>query len=142
MREEEERRERFIREEDARQTELDRSKKEARKAALDATTKYLFEQMAEQETRRKVQADEERAYAASVKAEVRANEEKEATRKAMQKATAKQQMHYLNDQVAEQRVQAARDPGASEMTPLEATLNRSLLVSIVQHKHPRPSPFN
>ena len=40
-------------------------------------------------------------------------------------------------QVQEQKQQLARDPGASEMTALEATLNRPLLVSIVQHTFPK-----
>ena len=40
------------------------------------------------------------------------------------------------------REQAARDPGASEMTELEASLNRGLLVSLVQHKYPNPHVLN
>ena len=38
--------------------------------------------------------------------------------------------------------QAARDPAAAEMTDLEARLNRSLLVSVVQHTYPNPHPLN
>ena len=80
--------------------------------------------------------------AAEVKADAKRDEEKAAQKLALQRANAKQQMSYLNMQVQQQKEQAARDPGASEMTPLEASLNKSLLVSIVQHKYPNANVLN
>ena len=44
-------------------------------------------------------------------------------------------------QVQMQKDQRARDPASGEMTALEATINRPLLVSIVQHTHTRPNPL-
>jgi len=122
------------------QLEKERAEKEyadkrtARKEAISATTKYLFEQMAEQDSVRKSDKAAEERYAASVKADAIAAADKEEEKKLLAKARAKTQQSYLNEQITQQKQQAARDPGASEMTALEATLNRSLLVSIVQHK--------
>ena len=48
----------------------------------------------------------------------------------------------LASQVPLQKELAANDPGASEMTALEASINRPLLVSIVQHKYPNPNVLN
>jgi len=106
------------------------------------TTKYLFAQMAEREETAKQRAHEGRVYAASVREEVKGEERKEAERKTLVKAKAKSQMAYLNEQVVLQKELAANDPGASEMTALEASINRPLLVSIVQHKYPNPNVLN
>ena len=84
----------------------------------------------------------ELAYARHVKEEVVREAERDAERRSLREATHRQQQHYLNEQVTLQRDQAARDPGASVMTQLEATLNRGLLVSLVQHKYPHPHPLN
>ena len=111
-REETERRERYVREEDIRLKALDASKAKARKDAISSTTKYLFAQMAEQESRRKQERDDEATYAAGVKADSVKEESKEAHKKALQKARHASQMHFLNEQVTQQREQAARDPGA------------------------------
>jgi len=141
-REENERRERYIREEEARVEAEHTAKRAAKQQAMAHTTKYLFAQMAEREETAKQRAHEGRVYAASVREEVKGEERKEAERKTLVKAKAKSQMAYLNEQVVLQKELAANDPGASEMTALEASINRPLLVSIVQHKYPNPNVLN
>ena len=140
--EEEERRERYIREEEARLTELDRKKRADRQAAISNQTSYLFSQMAEQDKRAKAERKSEEQYAASVRSDVKHELQREEDKITLRKARAKQQSSFLNEQVTMQKAQAARDPAAADMTDLEATLNRSLLVSIVQHKYPNPHVLN
>ena len=45
------------------------------------------------------------------------------------------QQQFLNTQMRERGEQKLRDPSAAHMTPLEASLNRSLLVSMLQHSY-------
>ena len=92
-----------------------------------------------EERARQKQADIE--YAAERRKEIREDEEKEERRKVLAKGRALQQLDFLNQQVQMQKDQRARDPASGEMTALEATINRPLLVSIVQHTHTRPNPL-
>lgn len=141
LREEEERRERYIREENERLEEQYTTKRANKKKATEDTTAYLFEQMAQKQAMGKVEREAESKYAASVRQDAANDAEKEEKKRALARARALSQMHYLNEQVSEQKQQAARDPGSSEMTALEASLNRSLLVSVVQHKHNNINPL-
>ena len=81
-------------------------------------------------------------YGKQVRAEAIVEEQREKEKKSLAKARSLQQTAFLNSQVKEQMEQAARDPGASEMTALEACLNRPLLVSVVQHRYPNPHVLN
>ena len=63
MKQEEEIRERYVREEEKRLTELDAKKRSDRAEAIANTTKYLFGQIDEQERLRKQQRAEDEAYA-------------------------------------------------------------------------------
>ena len=139
---EEDRRNKWVELEDKRLDELARTKKETRRQQISDTTSYLFSQMRQQEEVRQREIDEEKRYADSVRADVKLEEIRERDRKVLARAVSLQQQSHLNEQIALQREQAARDPGASEMTALEASLNRPLLVSIVQHKYPNPHPLN
>lgn len=97
------------------------------------------------ETQRQEKADlraGEVEYGKQVRAEALVEEQREKEKKALAKARALQQTAFLNSQVKEQMEQAARDPGASQMTALEACLNRPLLVSVVQHRYPNPHVLN
>ena len=137
-----ERRERYIRLEEERLAAAETKRREAKKEVIASTTSYLFGQIAEQEARRKKEREDEAVYAASVKADADKASEVEEKRRALVRASNFAQRHYLNEQVMEQKAQAGRDPDASDMTALEASLNRGLLVSIVQHKYPRPHVLN
>jgi len=139
--EEEAVREKYVREEAARAEAEYMRKRETKQAAIQSTTKYLFEQMSEQEAEREREKAAEARYAQHCREDAKLGEEKQAKQKALTKARALSQQHYLNEQITAQREQAGRDPGASEMTALEATINRPLLVSIVQHKHLNPNPL-
>jgi isochorismate synthase EntC len=98
--------------------------------------------MTQQEAVRETEVEEEKRYADSVRADVKLEEQRELDKKVLKRAHALQQQSHLNEQISLQRAQAARDPGASEMTALEASLNRGLLVSLVQHKYPNPHVLN
>lgn len=139
---EEDRRNKWIEHEDRRLDELARTKKETRQQMISNTTSYLFSQMTQQEAVRETEVEEEKRYADSVRADVKLEEQRELDKKVLKRAHALQQQSHLNEQISLQRAQAARDPGASEMTALEASLNRGLLVSLVQHKYPNPHVLN
>ena len=110
-------------------------KKAKRKAQNEATTAFLANQISIREKAKQEEVEWNKRYAAQVRADALVEAENEEKKRALARAKAQQQQVHLNRQVIEQREQAARDPGSSEMTDLEATLNRGLLVSVVQHQY-------
>ena len=85
---------------------------------------------------------EDEAYAQTVIADTELELQKEQEKKELAKARALIQQSSLNEQVKLVRERKAKEVGAGEMTSLEASLNRGLLVSIVQHKYPNPNILN
>ena len=139
---EEARRNMWVEKEDLRLKEEDRRKKEKRKQMVADTTAFNLTLLQHQEAARKKERSDEEEYGRRVRADVKVEEQREKEKSALRRARALQQQHHLNEQIVEQKKQLARDPGASEMTALEASLNRGLLVSIVQHKYPDPHVLN
>ena len=139
---EEERRDAYIAAEETRLEALDVDKRQKRKDAIASTTKHLFSQMEARREGKRQERAEEREYAASVRADAEKEAIRDAEKKALARARQLSQQTWLNDQIKEQKGQLGRDPGASEMTALEASINRGLLVSIVQHKYPNPHVLN
>ena len=142
MKMEEERRERHLEAERLRLDELDRRKKEQRAEMVAATTRSIFDQMRRQEEERKAERLADERYAQTVIADTKLEQAREAQKKDLARARALNQQSFLNEQVALIKANKANDPGASEMTALEASINRGLLVSIVQHKYPNPHVLN
>ena len=106
-----------------------------RRANIQANLDFNQELMASRRREREREAGREREYAASVAADIKEGEVREAERLALKQARKAQQASALNEQVALQKANAAADPGSAEMTPIEATINRPLLVSIAQHQY-------
>jgi hypothetical protein len=141
MKEEEAQRDAYVAAHEAALDEKEAERRARIKAQNEATTAFLDRQIAlKQEGRRQAKADEAE-YFKVLQADAAAEAKKAEEKALLAKARTAQQLHVLNEQVALRRTNAAADPGASEMTPLEATLNRPLLVSIVQHKHNSSNPL-
>lgn len=111
------------------------AKQAKRRANIQANLDFNQELMASRRREREREAGREREYAASVAADIKEGEVREAERLALKQARKAQQASALNEQVALQKANAAADPGSAEMTPIEATINRPLLVSIAQHQY-------
>jgi len=142
LKEEEATRDKWTREHEQQLDEQLVAKKEKRKQMTESTTAYIKQQAAERKRLEDEEKAADRQYAESVRRDVAEGEAKDERKSSLKKAALKEQHHHLNEQVREKRDQAARDPGASEMTALEATLNRSLLVSMVQHQYNNVHPLN
>ena len=142
LKEEEATRDKWTREHEQQLDEQLVAKKEKRKQMTESTTAYIKRQAAERKRLEDEEKEADRRYAESVMRDVTEGEAKDERKKSLKMVALKEQHHHLNEQVREKRDQAARDPGASEMTALEATLNRSLLVSMVQHQYNNVHPLN
>ena len=134
--------ERYQQQEERRLKEADAAKTAKREAMIAKQKEFNLQQQRDRKAKEAAERADEVAYAKTVRADYQKELKREVENKALRKATALEQTNFLNKQVSEQMDQAARDPGASEMTALEASLNRGLLVSLVQHKYPNPSVFN
>lgn len=128
--------------EEARAKEEERLKAEKRREMMLATKTFNNKLLEDQRAAMAAQVAKDKAYAEEVRRDALAEEQREKEKKALMKARSLQQTAFLNQQVKLQMENAANDPGASEMTALEACINRPLLVSVVQHKYPNPSVLN
>ncbi len=135
MKEEEEANARYVAAHEKMLDEQAAAKKEKRQADIQANVTFLKQQMATKQRALDAERQKDREYAAEVRKDVSEGELKDEQRLALRKARMLQQTAALNQQITEQKEQAARDPGSSEMTEIEAAINRPLLVSIVQHKY-------
>lgn len=120
----------------------DKTRADKRRSEIDRTTEHLLSTMDEHRGAKMSEKARDRETAMRLKAEAEAEEEREREKKTMARARAIQQQYQLNQQIAEKRSNKGRDPGAAEMTDLEATLNRGLLVSMMQHSYDNMTVLN
>jgi len=107
------------------------------KRAKDIADNLAFLKMQEElkAKAKREEARQDKIYAAEVMKDVVLSEKQNEQRLALNKAKRAQQTASLTAQVHELKALKSKDPGSSEMTDLEAAINRPLLVSIVQHKY-------
>jgi len=135
MREEEEANTRYVEAHERMLDEQAADKKARRQKDIHANVTFLKQQVELKQAARAEEKRRDREYAEEVQRDVTVGEHKDEERLMLRKARMAQQTAALNQQVVEQREQSARDPGSSEMTEIEAALNRPLLVSMVQHEY-------
>lgn len=99
------------------------------------TTRYIKAQMGENMRLLQIERQQELERAKMLKQESELAEKQRIEQKAKEKALALTQQRYLSEQIQLQKKQALSDPASAQMTPLEASLNRSLLVSMVEKKY-------
>ena len=111
------------------------AKKKKREDDIQANLAFLKMQQSIKQHAKVEDQKRDREYAAEVLKDVALAHSQEEQKIALRKARLSQQTAHLHQQITEQKEQKARDPGSSEMTEIEAAINRPLLVSIVQHKY-------
>ncbi|KAL3913009.1 MAG: hypothetical protein SGPRY_008135, partial [Prymnesium sp.] len=98
-------------------------------------TEYQLHQMREiARARRREREDEVRARH-EIAAAAKKDEETAARAKEDYRARGLKQQMLLVDQMEEREANQTHDPDSATMTPLEALMNRSLLVSMAQHSY-------
>ena len=98
-------------------------------------TETLFRQISDKESLRAREREEAKEHAALIRREALQEEQRERDKLVDRRAVGLVQQQFLNTQMRERGEQKLRDPSAAHMTPLEASLNRSLLVSMLQHSY-------
>ncbi|KAL1515035.1 hypothetical protein AB1Y20_004101 [Prymnesium parvum] len=114
-------------------------RREKRKNDNRLCTEYQLEQSKDIARARRREREDEVRRRHEIAAEAEADRERSEQAKADLRAKALKQQMLLTEQMHERERNKHQDPDSSTMTPLEALLNRSLLVSMAQHTYEAPN---
>ena len=114
---------------------MEEARKKKRKDDNKMCTEAQMMQSRDMALARRREREDEVRRRKEIEASALKEQERTMNEKANMLARELRQQQLLTDQMHEREVNAHLDPGSSTMTPLEASLNRSLLVSMAQHTY-------